>query len=316
MPTFQFTGLTAMFHRVIGLSSVLLVCVAGCSLHGHHSAGCCQQGHPHGHKHGHPGSLKATCGTDVACTCTAPLYPGDQNCHGNCLKHQHQRPIHRMATAFRRSSSQWMSGPHANGCACGSCGSESYFSQPTMWEQNACGQPLSGGLQSCGCDSCAISMTGGVYETPGQGSTDCGCGQQISTNGAMYIPEGSGPSGYTAEYPMMSIPADNHSQTGPRSFGPTSPLEAAPSPPGALNENGAKPLPTPPTGQDATPMPQDLTPVDPPMEFPKNAPGEFDPLQEEAAPAAGKVVDPVSYEVPRLPPIPVRAHSSVQRGGP
>ena len=50
------------------------------------------------------------------------------------------------------------------------------------------------------------------------------------------------------------------------------------------------------------------------MEFPRKAPGEFDPLQEEGAPAAEQVLDPVSFEVPRLPPIPERAHSSLKRG--
>ena len=51
------------------------------------------------------------------------------------------------------------------------------------------------------------------------------------------------------------------------------------------------------------------------MEFPNKTPGEFDPLQEEGAPAAEKVLDPVSFEIPRLPPLPERAHSSVKRGG-
>ncbi|MBC7967153.1 MAG: hypothetical protein H7Z17_14665 [Fuerstia sp.] len=158
-------------------------------------------------------------------------------------------------------------------------------------------------------------MTGGGYETANQGSTGCGCGEQPSTNGAMYIPEGSGPYEYSAEAPMMNIPAGDQSQTAPRSFGPTPAHEEAPAAPGSLNNDVAKPLPTPPAGQDATPMPQDLTPMDPPMEFPNNAPGEFDPLQNEGAPAADKVLDPISYEVPRLPPIPVPAHSSVKRGG-
>ena len=315
-----------MFHRVIGLSSVLLVCLAGCSLCSHQGSGCCQ----HGHQHGNSGNLHAACGAGPACTCAAPLYPGDQNCHQNCQKHHRQQPMQRMATAFRRSTSKWMSGQHASGCACGSCGYESY--QPMMWDQNGCGQPVCGIPQTCGigqacggCDSCAPLMTGGwsaggssvnggVYAAADQGAIGCGCGPQHSTSGSMYIPEGNGQYEYSAEAPMMSVPANDQSQAGPRSFPPTRQYEA-PATPGTLNDSVAKPLPIPPAEESPAPMPQDLTPMDPPMEFPKNTPGEFDPLQEEGAPAAEKVLDPVSFEIPRLPPLPERAHSSVKRGG-
>ncbi|MEJ7591677.1 MAG: hypothetical protein WKF77_09025 [Planctomycetaceae bacterium] len=127
------------------------------------------------------------------------------------------------------------------------------------------------------------------------------------------MPEGYGPYEYSGAAPMMGIPANDQSHTVPRAFPPAHPSEA-PATPDSLNDNVAKPLPIPPAGEGAAPMPQDLTPVDPPMEFPKNAPGGFDPLQEEGAPAAEQVLDPVSFEVPRLPPIPERAHSSNKRG--
>ncbi len=303
-----------MFHRAIGLSSVLLVCLVGCH-HGH------RHGHHHGHRHGHAGGQCI----DEACTCTAPLYPGDQNCHGNCRKHNRQRPMRRMGMAFRRSSPDWMSGPHSGGCGCESCGFETYGSQPMMWEQDACGQPVCGVQQSCGCDACAFSMTDGgcsacgspasgdFYSDPNQGSTSCGCGEQHSVNGSMGMPEGYGPYEDSAAAPMMGIQANDQGKTVPRSFPPTHPSEA-PATLDSLNDNVAKPLPIPPAGEAAAPMPQDLTPVDPPMEFPRKAPGEFDPLQKEGAPAAEQVLDPVSFEVPRLPPIPERAHSSLKRG--
>jgi len=306
-----------MFHRFIGLSSVLLVCLAGCSLCSHHDSGCCQ--------HGNSWSHNAACGAGQAGTCAAPLYPGDQNCQGNCQKHSHQLPMQRLATAFRRSSSKLMSGHHASGCACGSCGYESYHSQPMMWEQSACGQPMCGFEQACGCDSCAPSMTGGrsavgspvygeFYATAEQASTGCGCGQQHSTNGSMYIPEGNGPYEYSAEAAMMSVPANNQTNMIPRSFPPTHPYEA-PATPDSFNDNVAKPFPIPPADASPAPIPQDLTPMDPPVGFPKKTPEEFDGLLPDAAPAAEKVLDPVSFEIPRMPPISEPTHASAKRGG-
>ena len=299
-----------MFHRVIGLSSVLLGCLAGCSLSGHGDRGCCQ--------HGDSASCNAPCSVGEDCTCSAPLYPGDQNCQNNCQKHSRQRPMQRLATAFRRASSKRKSGPHASECTCESCGYESVMSQPMIWEQNPCGQPMCGAPQACGCDSCGPSWTGGwsagdspagggFYATPEQGSTGCDCGQQHSTNGSMYIPEGNAQFENSAEAPRMSVPASEQSHVVPRSFPPS---------PGSLDDNVAKPLPLPPSSEGTAPTPQDLTPMEPPMEFPKNTPGDFDPLQQEGAPAAKKVVDPVSFEIPRLPAIPERDHSSAKRGGP
>lgn len=281
-----------MFHRVIGLSSVLLVCLAGCSLCSHQDSGCCQHGHQ----------------------------------QGNCQKQSQQPPMQRLATAFRRSSSKLMSSQHASGCACGSCGYESYHSQPMMWEQNGCCPPVCGVEQACGCDSCVPSMTsdwsadgspvnGGFYPAAEQGSTGCDCGQQHSTNGSMYFPEGNVSYEYSSEAPMMNVPANAQGHTDPRSFPPTRSYEA-PATPGFLNDNVAKPLPIPPAEAGPAPIPQDLTPMDPPMAFPENTPEKFDPLLQEGAPAAENVLDPVSFEIPRLPPIPERDHSSAKRGGP
>ena len=297
MPTCQIIGLISMFHRLIGLSSVLLVCLAGCSLCSHQDSGCCQQ--------------------DSGC-----CQHGHQ--HGNCRKHSRQPPMQRMATAFRRASSKRMSGPHASGCACGSCGSELYSSQPMMWEQSVCGQPMCGIEQASGCDSCAPSMNGGCsavgspvngefYAMAEQASTGCSCGQQHSTNGSMYIPEGNGPYEYSVEAAVMSVPANNQTNMIPRSFPPQHPNKV-PAAPDSLNDNVAQPLPIPPADEGQAPIPQDLTPIDAPMEFPKSTPGEFDPLKQEGAPAAENVLDPVSFEIPRLPPIPESSRSSAKRG--
>lgn len=201
-----------------------------------------------------------------------------------------------------------------------------------MWEQNACGQPVCGVQQvcgvlpECGCDACAPLMTGGLYADGwpsngefyamgDQGTTECGCGQQHFTDGSMYFPDGNGPYEYSVEAPMMSVPSTIQGNSVPRAFPPTHPYEA-PRAPDTFNDGVAKPIPMPPADDSPARIPQDMTPMNPPMEFPKNAPGEFDPLQEEGAPAADSVVDPVSFEIPRLPPLPERAHSSVKRGGP
>ena len=309
-----------MLHRLIGLSSVLLVGLAGCSLCSHQGSGCCQ----HGQQQGNSWSLNAACGVGPSGTCAAPLYPGDQNAHGNCQKHSQQPPMQRLATAFRRKSSQWMSGQHAGGCPCGSCGFESYQSQPMMWEQAGCGESMCGMEQGYGCDSCAplltsgwspggSSVSGGFYETADHGPTGCSCGEQHSTNESMYIQEGHGPYEHATEAPMMNVPENVQSNAVPRSFPPIHP-HVAPATPDPLNDNVAKPLPIPPAAKGPEPMPQDLTPMDPPMEFPKNTPDAFDPLHEEGAPAAEKVLDPVSFEIPRLPAIPERTQSSVKRG--
>ena len=109
----------------------------------------------------------------------------------------------------------------------------------------------------------------------------------------------------------MSFPVDGESSSDPRTFSPTPPNDT-PTSPGPSNSGAAKPLTVPPASGENVPMPQDMTP----KESPKNAPGSFDPLGEEAAPAADNVLDPVSYDLPRIPPIPARVRSVVKRSGP
>ena len=311
MPFCQISGMITMFHRVAGLGLLTLMCLAGCSLRGHHDCHC----RHHGQEHRHSKNLNSSCGEADACTCTAPLYPGDLNQSGNCPKHKRQRRMHRMATAFRRTTPKMMFGPQSAEFECGISGCDTCFSQPEMWGQNTYMQPVWGNQQTCGCDSCGMSMTdswssGGWYpETAEQGFSGCGCGEQHSVHGTMSVPEEMGQFQYSAEGPAMGSPADYQINNTPRAFPPVSP-EAAPSTPGSPNVDSAAPGAVPRGHRDTVPMPQDMTPMDPPMEFPKNAPEGFDPLQEEAAPAADNVLDPVSYELPRLPPIPERDYRS------
>lgn len=77
-------------------------------------------------------------------------------------------------------------------------------------------------------------------------------------------------------------------------------------------DSNSKPAPMPPDNGDKDsvpmPMPQDLTPMDLDSDTPKDK--LFDPLSEEAAPKADSPLDPVSYEVPLLPPLPIPDHAS------
>ncbi len=277
-----------MFHRVLGLSSILLVCLAGCSLRGHRDSGC----HQHGRLQRHSANLNNTCGPDEICTCTAPLYLGDQQCHRNCRKHRRQRPMRRMATAFRRNSPQWLSG--FGTCECESCCDQACMlgpmtGGPTMCGQSGYMQSSWGSQQTCGCDSCATSMSDGWLEgaaTSGewyQNSADqhasgCGCGEGHHTGSSDYFPESNGAYEYSAETPMMSIPPQHQNNNVPRSFPPS--------------------------------MPHDMTPMDPPMVLPRTDPDVFDPAAEHGVPPAEKTLDPVSYEIPRLPPIPDRSQNA------
>lgn len=307
----QVTGMIKMFHRVAGPGLLIFLCLTGCCLSGHQDCRC----HQHGHEHRHSGNLNAVCGEPEACTCTTPLYSGDRNYYRNCRKHNRQRPMHRIATAFRRSSPQWMSGPHTSGCECGSSGCEMNIDQPEMWEQNAHFQPAWGDQQTCGCDSCATSVTdswstGGWYsESPEQGFSGCGCGEQHSPYGSMSVPEENGQFQYSAEGPDMGFPTDDQTNNVPRAFPPSS-RDATPPTLGSQNSDSATPIPVPELHREAVPMPQDMTPMDSPMEFPKNSPDGFDPLEKDAAPAADNILDPVNYELPRLPPIPERDYMS------
>jgi len=136
-------------------------------------------------------------------------------------------------------------------------------------------------------------------EAAEQGFSGCGCGEQHSVHGSMSVPEEIGQFQYSAEGLPMGSPTENQTNNVPRAFPPFSP-DAAPTTPGQA----------PRVQREAVPMPQDMTPMDPPMVFPENAPGGFDPLEKDAAPAADNALDPVSYELPRLPPIPERDHRS------
>jgi hypothetical protein len=306
-----------MFHRVLGLSSILLVCLAGCSLRGHRDCGC----HQHGRPLRHAANLNNTCGPEEVCTCTAPLYPGDQQCHRNCRKHRRQRPMRRMATAFRRNSPQWLSGFGA--CECESCCDQSCMPGPTMCGQSGYIQSSWGTQQACGCDSCATSMTDGWFpgaETSGewhQNSADqhgpgCGCGESYYGGDSGNFPADQGMHEYSVEAPAMNIPPQEHNNTGPRSFPPSTP-HGAPGPHGSPGDHGMERAPIAPSNRDSVPMPHDMTPMDPPMVLPGSSPDVFEPLPEDDAPAADKTLDPVSYEIPRLPPIPDRAHYSTVR---
>ena len=77
-------------------------------------------------------------------------------------------------------------------------------------------------------------------------------------------------------------------------------------------DSNSKPAPMPPNNGDKDsvpmPIPQDLTPMDLDSDTPKDK--LFDPLSEEAAPKADSPLDPVSYEVPLLPPLPIPDHTS------
>ena len=155
-------------------------------------------------------------------------------------------------------------------------------------------------------------MDGGYYETADQDPSGCGCGEQFSANDSSYLQGENAPYEYSAEAPAMNSSAFDEGGNDPRTFYAT-PQNGTSATPGAPTSGAAKPLPAAPPNRAGVPMPQDMTPMDPPMEFPKNSPGEFDPLDEKSAPAAEKVLDPVSFDLPRLPAIPLRSHSSVKR---
>ena len=107
----------------------------------------------------------------------------------------------------------------------------------------------------------------------------------------------------------MGFPTDDQTNNVPRAFPPSS-RDATPPTLGSQNSDSATPIPVPELHREAVPMPQDMTPMDSPMEFPKNSPDGFDPLEKDAAPAADNILDPVNYELPRLPPIPERDYMS------
>lgn len=60
-------------------------------------------------------------------------------------------------------------------------------------------------------------------------------------------------------------------------------------------------------------MPHDLTPVETEDEFNENPTNLFEPTPKAGAPEPDNVMDPVSYEVPLLPPIPIPHQESGKR---
>jgi len=316
-----------MFHRLLGLGLLLLVCFTGCSLRDHRGCNC----QHHGRMHRQSANPNTIYNPHDECTCPAPLYPGDQQCQGNCRKHKRQRPLRRTTAALRRNSKHWLTGLSGSGSDGGCCSDEccidgqmagpQMMGQPVMYAQNGCVQPAWGTQQSCCCDSCSMSVSNGWFEdgvtseawfndSASSNSSGCGCGESQADSGPVYMPEQSEAYEYSADSPAMNIPVPDHTSHGPRSFPPTSPHSFS-SPNGSPGNHNMESAPTAPTDQRTVPMPQDMTPIDP-MVLPRTNPNGFDPT-EDAAPPADRAVDPISYELPRLPPIPERVHYSTFR---
>jgi len=137
----------------------------------------------------------------------------------------------------------------------------------------------------------------------------CGCGEHGTPNATTFSP-GGGWEYYNPDNSPLMNGHSNPSQGGDaRTFAPSGP-HVLPIPSGS----NSKPAPMPPSDGDSVPMPmpmpmpQDMTPMDSNSLSPKD--GLFDPLSEEGAPAAENPLDPVSYDVPLLPPLPVPDRSS------
>ena len=308
-----------MFNRVLVLTCLFTVGLAGCSMNRHHGCGCGE--------HGFVGNAPSGCGGPTSCSCTPPLFPGDQGSQGNCQQRTRQRPLQQMATKFRRSAPSWFGGSHGNSCSCGSCGTASCgisrfpscssITGQCMSPQTVCSQPVLNSGTACGCDSCSSAMTSnwqvdatfnsGAYSAMSSPS-GCACGDRVAPNATTFS-SGGGWEYYNPDNSPLMNGQGNRSQGGDaRMFAPSSP-HILPIPP----DFNSDPAPMPPNHGDSVPMPmpmpmpQDMTPLGPDL-TPKDAP--FDPLSEERAPAAGRPLDPVSYEVPLLPPLPVPDHVS------
>ena len=300
-----------MFNRILVLTGLFTAGLVGCSLNRHHGCGCGE--------HSLVGNVSSSCGSN-ACSCTPPLFPGDQGCQGNCQQHARQRPLKQIATKFRRSTPSWFRGRHANNCGCGSCGATScgvpqYAAGSFGADHCMCGQPTSNTGTTCGCDSCSsgitsnwqIDGTSDLYPAMSM-SSDCGCGEHVTADASTFS-TGGGWEYYNPDNSPLMNGHGNPSQGGDaRTFAPSGP-HALPVPP----SSNSKPAPMPPNHGDSVPMPmpmpmpQDMTPMGPGLP-PKD--GLFDPLSEESAPAADNPLDPVSYDVPLLPPLPVPDHAS------
>ena len=111
---------------------------------------------------------------------------------------------------------------------------------------------------------------------------------------------------FSGNAPVINQQEDYQGGMESRSFAPSG-AHVLPIPPDAA----AEPAPLPPAGQNEIPipMPQDMTPMDTDPDLPKDS-NLFDPLLEKGSPAAERPLDPVSYEIPLLPPLPVPDHTS------
>jgi len=137
------------------------------------------------------------------------------------------------------------------------------------------------------------------------GPSSCGCGEHVAPDTMPLSSDGSWEYSSPNNSPLMDGQINQPQGGDARTFAPSGP-HVLPLPP----DSSSKPAPLPPADTEPAPMPmpQDLTPVDSDSASPKNP--LFDPLYEEGAPAAESPLDPASYEIPLLPPLPVPDHAS------
>ena len=311
-----------MFNRVLVMSGLLTAGLVGCSLNRHHECGCGE--------HGRVRNVVRHHAESNACTCTPPLFPGDQGCQSNCRQHARQRPLSRMATRFRRSAPSWFRGPHGHNCDCGACGTASYCESQFpdvlfvpgagMCPQTVCSQPGWDAGGTCGCDSCSSAMmsnwqidatfSSDAYSAM-PGPSSCGCGEHVAPDTTPFSADGSWEYSHPHNSPLMDGQINQPPGGDARTFAPSGP-HVLPLPPDSSSTPAPIPLadpePAPMPMPMPMPMPQDLTPPDSDSASPKNP--LFDPLSEEGAPAAESPLDPASYELPLLPPLPVPDHAS------
>ncbi len=304
--------MTTSFHQMVSLCILFFVCAPGCHLCHHFGHGCnrCEQ-------------RSSGCGED-ACTCAAPLCQSDGIQCQRCHKHRHLGPMQRLAAKVHRASpnclrarsacscgggcgSDCVSGGATGGCGCGFCG------ESVVWQQGYVSP-------SCfACDPMTMPMTDGWY-SPGASISQggCGCGESGFSGEEMYSPAnvpgiaGTAtnvrPQGAVPSPPRMFPPADQQIQDSTQ-------VQEDKTPPRNEERDAPAMLKEPLLDNEHFSPAQDVTPGEPvpaPLpDLPRNAPVEFDPLGENgAAPNPSPVVDPTSYQLPRLPPIPERRHGT------
>ena len=278
--------MTTSFHRMVSLCIPLIFCASGCHFCHHFGHGChrCQQHDP-------------GCGGDV-CGCPATRCNDDGIQCQRCGKRRHLRPMQRLAAGVHQGSPDWFSPPSAYSCGgpdCGGCDDcrDGFYGESVAWQQGY------GSPSSFAGDPMAMPMTDGwsyagepyAGEPTTQGG--CGCNQSGNTGQAIYLQGDNGGyygPGAESEWPPANVRPQTEAPRPSRSFPPA--------------EQQSQDLP-----------PQDMTPVgpmpDPLPDLPQNAPSEFEPLGEKrAAPSPSPVIDPTSYQLPRMPPIPERHHGT------